>query len=145
MRIPLTICGFHLQFADSADSCGFCNSSTQLYTCLIICLWIPQTVLDSAKTVADSANSPSFWSDLENYNVLGICLWKPKQQIRSKKCSNVAHSATYLISACCGIRLQTTECTFWPRNVEKKLRKKHPHLYKRLNYVHPLFEKIEEP
>ena len=79
LRIPLTVCGFHLQFADSAYSCGFRNSSFQLYTCLFICLWIPEIVLDSANTVADSAISPIFGAIL-NMSVLGICLWNPKQQ-----------------------------------------------------------------
>ena len=60
LRNPLTICGFHLQFADSAYSCGFHKTSIQLHTCLIICWWIPQNVLDSANTLADSANSLTF-------------------------------------------------------------------------------------
>ena len=60
LQIPLTFCGFDLQFADSADSCGFRNSSIQLYTCLVICVYIPQIFLDSEYTVADSANSPNF-------------------------------------------------------------------------------------
>ena len=64
---------FHLQFADStynlrirlavcgsAYSCGFRNSSIQLYTCLVICVWIQQIVLDSGYTIADSAKSPIF-------------------------------------------------------------------------------------
>ena len=57
-----------------------------------------------------------FWSDFEWYNDLGICLWNPKQHRRSKKSSNVADSATKLILACCGFRLQCRECTVWPRN-----------------------------
>ena len=60
-----------------------------------------------------------FWSDFERYNDLGVCLWNPKQHRRSKKSSNVADSATYLILACCGFRLQCTERTVWPRNVWK--------------------------
>ena len=60
MRIPLIVCRFHLQIADSTYSCGFHNSSIQRYKCFFICLWIPQTVLDSTNTVADSANSPIF-------------------------------------------------------------------------------------
>ena len=60
MRTPLTKCGFHLHFADFAYSCGFRNSSIELYTCIIVCLWTPQAVFDSANTVADSANSSIF-------------------------------------------------------------------------------------
>ena len=56
-----------------------------------------------------------FWSDFERYSVLGTRLWNPKQQRRSKKSSNDADSATNLILACLGIRLQCTECTIWPR------------------------------
>ena len=64
---PQTKCGFHLQFADStytlqipltvADSATAQFNYTQ---CLIVCLWTPQTVLDSANMVADSANSSIF-------------------------------------------------------------------------------------
>ena len=56
-----------------------------------------------------------FWSNFERYNVLSICLWNPKQQ-RSKKSNNVADTATNMILACCGICLQGTESTVWPRN-----------------------------
>ena len=55
-----------------------------------------------------------FCSDLERYSFLGICLWNPKQRRRSKKSRNVAD----LILACCGIRLQCTEGTFWPCYVQ---------------------------
>ena len=103
LRIPLTRCGFHLQFRNPQQLIF------QLYKYLIVCLWIPQTVLGSASTVADSG------SNLELYSVLGICLLNPKQRRRSKKSSKVAFSATNLILACCGIRLQCTECTVWPR------------------------------
>ena len=58
MQILLIIWEFHLQFVDSVYSCRFRNSSVELYTCLIIRLWIPKTVLDSVNKVADSANSP---------------------------------------------------------------------------------------
>ena len=57
-----------------------------------------------------------YGSDFERYSVLGICLWNPKQQRKSKKCSNIADSAKNLIWACCGIRLQYAQCTVWPRN-----------------------------
>ena len=92
----LTVCGFRLQFAESAYSCRFRNSSIYLYVCLI------------------------FWSDFERYSVLGICLWNQKQQTRSKKSSTVPDSATNMILACCKIRLQCTDITVWPRN-EKSL------------------------
>ena len=36
---------------------------------LICCLWIPQTVPDSANAVADSAN---FWSNFEKNSVLAL-------------------------------------------------------------------------
>ena len=61
-----------------------------------------------------------FLSDFEQYNDLRICLWNPKQHRRSKKSSNVADSATHLILACCGFRLQCRDCTVWPRNEEEK-------------------------
>ena len=79
MRIPLKICGFHLQFADSAYSSGFHNSSMQLCTFLIICLRISQTVLDSAKTVADSANLPIFGAILSE-NLSRTKLKRPTSQ-----------------------------------------------------------------
>ena len=60
MRIPLTICGFHLLVADSAYSCGIRISSIELCKCLFLCLWILQIFLDSAITIADSAKSPIF-------------------------------------------------------------------------------------
>ena len=60
MRIPLKVCGSHLQFADTDCSCGFRNSSIYRYKRPIICLWIPPTVLHSANTVADSAISLIF-------------------------------------------------------------------------------------
>ena len=110
MRTPLKICGFPLH------------------------LWIPQQLILTTQMsyylFVDSANCSGFskygsgfrnfayfWSNLERYSVLGICLWNPKQRRRSKKSSKVAGSATNLILACCGTRLQCTECTVWPRNV----------------------------
>ena len=56
MRILLKICGFRLQFAESAHNlwillfCGFrlqLPILQQLNTYTIICLWFPQTGLDS--------------------------------------------------------------------------------------------------
>ena len=84
MGIPLTVCKFCSHFEGSAYSCGYLNSSVLPYICFIICLWIPQTVPDYAKTVADSASSPVFEAILSG-SVLVICLWNPKQQERFLK------------------------------------------------------------
>ena len=50
-------------------------------------------------------------------NRSGTCLWNPKQQRRLKKSSNFSDSATDLVLTFCGVRLQYTESTVWPRNV----------------------------
>ena len=109
MRIPLTICAFRLQlripqqlnetilmtynlYVDSTNCSGFC-----IYGC-------------------GFRKFAYFWSNFERYIVLGICFWNPKQHRTSKKSSNVADSATNMILACCGFRLQCRECTVWPRN-----------------------------
>ena len=66
MLIPLTIFGIHLQFADSTNNLRtlltVVNSATAQFneTNVLSFLWVPQTVLDSANTVADSASSPIF-------------------------------------------------------------------------------------
>ena len=112
MRIPLTVCGFHLQCADSAHSCGFRNSSIQLYTCLIICLWIPQTVLDSKNTVADFANLSVFGSVLSG-TVFQVFVCGIQNSKEDQKSSNVADSATILILTCCGSRLQMQRMHSW--------------------------------
>ena len=117
LRNPLTVCGFHLPFADYTYSCGFLDSFNLLNAYIIICLWIPQTVPESANFVADSAKLPVFGAFLSIYSVLVICPWNPKQQRTSKKSNNVADSQTNLILACCGICLPFTKCTVWPRNV----------------------------
>ena len=70
---------------------------------IIRCSWIPQT------------GSGKVLEDFEQQTVLAICPWNPKQQKRSKKNSYVAKSVTKLIFACCGIRLQFTKGTVWPR------------------------------
>ena len=108
MRIPLTICGFHSQLRIPQQL----NLTIQMFYYLFV---------DSANTIADSANSPIFFSNFERYNELGLCLWNPKQHRRSKKSSNFADSATNLILACCGFRLQCRECTVWPRNACNKV------------------------
>ena len=128
-RNPQTKCGFQLLFADSTH-----NLLIPLTVCgFRLQLQIPQqlnsTIHMFNNLFVDSTNCSgfrkygsgfrifvNFWSDFERYSVLIICLWNPKQQRRSKKCSNVADSASSLIWACCGIRLQCTECTVWPRN-----------------------------
>ena len=123
MRIPLRICGFHLQFADSTYSSRIpltvADSATaQLnytHVLLFVCgfhklLWIPQTRLRISQI---RLFLERFWTVQ--------CFMNPKQQRRSKKHSNVAESATNLIWACCGIRLQCTECTVWTRNVILRL------------------------
>ena len=46
-------------------------------------------------------------SNFEQCSVLAICPWNPKQQRRSNKNSKFA---------CCGICLQFTKYTIWPRN-----------------------------
>ena len=66
MRIPLTICGFHLQFADSTYnlriSLTVADSATAQFNDTNVLSFVVgfQTVLDSAKTVADFANSHIF-------------------------------------------------------------------------------------
>ena len=90
MRIPLTVYGFHLQFADS--TCNLRISLTAVdseraqsnYSNVLsfVCgfrkmFWIPQVQLQIPQNCL-------FWSDFERSNVLGICLWNPEQQRRSK-------------------------------------------------------------
>ena len=97
MRFPLTICGFHLQFADStcslrtpltiADSATaqFNDTNNLLFVCGFHKLfWIPQCIF---------RKFAYFWSNFERYNDLSICLWNPKQHRRSKKSNDFADSA----------------------------------------------------
>ena len=136
MLIPLTICGFHLQFA---------YSTYNLRIPLAICgfhlqLRVPQqlnlTIQMSYHLFVDSTNCSGFhkyscgfrkfayfWSNFERYNDLDIYLWNPKQHRRSKKSSNDADFATNLILACCGFRLQCRECRSCPRNDPKNFEK----------------------
>ena len=122
MRIPLTICGFHLHFADSTY-----NLRIPLTLCgFHLQLRIPQqlnlTIQMSYHLFGDSTNCSGFrkyscgfrkfayfWSNFERYNDLGICLWNPKEHRRSKKSSNGADSATNLILACCVFHLYNAE------------------------------------
>ena len=85
LRIPLKICCFHLQYADSAFSCGFCNSSIYLYTCLNFCVWIPLTVLDSAHTIAAFPKSHIFAAIL---TIMSYFFWDQHKiaSKTSKKC-----------------------------------------------------------
>ena len=116
--------GFYLQFANSIYMLRFplivAESATAQFNYTIILLfvcgfrklfWIPQVRL---RIPQNCLFSERFWA----VQCFRYCLWNPKQRIRSKK-SKVADSATNLILACCGIRLQCTECTVSPRNVEK--------------------------
>ena len=96
MRILLTICGFHLQFADSTYNLRIpltvaASTAAQFHytnVLLFVSGFVP--VLDSANTVADSANSPVFGAMLScTVSLLVICLWNSKQLRRSKKSSKV--------------------------------------------------------
>ena len=121
LRILFTICGFRLQFADSTYTCGFRNSSFKLYTSPIICLWISETGPDSANTVVDSANSPSFGRILSEtlFSVIAGGIQNIKEGHRKladhsrENHNNVADSSTKMILACCGLSLQCTERTVW--------------------------------
>ena len=100
MRIPLTICGFHLQFADSTYNCG-CHLQLQIPQQLNLMIQMfYHLFVDSTncsgfhKHCCGFRKFAYFWSDFERYNGLGICLLNPKQHRRSKKSSNVADSAT---------------------------------------------------
>ena len=78
-------------------------------------MWSSQTLLDSANTVADSAIL-LFLEIFRAIQCFWFCLWNPNQWRKSKKSSKVADSSTILILDYCGIRLQFTERTVWPRN-----------------------------
>ena len=94
---------------------GFPLQDLKEFWCLIFCLWIPQTVLDSANTVADSASSPIFGAILIR-TVFKVFVCGIPNSKEDQRTSNFADSATNLIKACCGICLQCTECTVLPRN-----------------------------
>ena len=64
MRI-VTICAFHLQFADYA------SFNYMHVACLIVCFRIPQTVSDSANTEEGSINL-FFRINSERYGVVSI-------------------------------------------------------------------------
>ena len=113
LQIPLTVCGFRLKlpipqqlnvtihmsyflFVDFTNFSGFRPNSCKFrkFAC--------------------------FWSNFERYNVSSIRLWKPKQQRRSEKSRNIAVFSRNLSLVCCGIRLQCTKRTVWPRNAKLK-------------------------
>ena len=74
MRIPLTICGFHLQFADSPYNLRIpltvADSATAQFNDTNVLSVVPQTVLDSTNAVADSANSHNCGANLS-----GTMIW----------------------------------------------------------------------
>ena len=82
MWIPLTTCGYNLQFADSIYSLRVpltvpqqLNSTIYMSLYLFVdstnCFWF-------RKYGCRFRNFAYFWSDFERYSVLGICLWNPK-------------------------------------------------------------------
>ena len=109
MRIPLTICGFLLQLQIPQQL----NLTIQIFYHLLV---DATNCSGFRKYSCGFRIFAYFSSNFERYNGLGICLRNPKQHNRSKKSSNVADSATNMILACCGLRLQCRECTVWPRN-----------------------------
>ena len=105
LRIPLAICGFHLQLRIPQQL----NLTIQMSYHLFV---------DSTNCSAFRKHScrflkiACFLSTFERYNGnLGFWLWIPKQQRVSEKSSNVADSATNLILACCGFHLQFADST----------------------------------
>ena len=109
-KMILACCGFSLQCTERTvwqTKCGF-RSQFAGYFNLAIHLFC------SANSIVDSANLPSFGAILTaKLYLVFVC----GIQNSIEDHSNVAESATNLIVACCGIRLQFTECTVWPRNV----------------------------
>ena len=72
MRIPLIICGFRLQFAESANKCvfllHFADSAKLKFTKNMV-LTVPHSakfVVDSTKFVADFAKLPVFGAIMSN-------------------------------------------------------------------------------
>ena len=106
MQIPLTIYGFHSQFADSTYN-----------------LRIRLTIADSGTAQFNDRNVLSFVCGFHKL------FWIPQIQLRIQQIGlfleqfwavqwfryNVADFATNLILTCCGFRLQCRECTVWPR------------------------------
>ena len=92
MRIPQTVCGFHLQFADCATA-HFNYTHALFFVCG---LPIYSAILSGTVFKVFACGN---------------------QNSKEENSSNVADSATYLILTSCGIRLQCTESRVWPRNV----------------------------
>ena len=129
MRIPLTICGFHLQLRIPQQL----NLTIQRFYHLFVNY---TNCSGSRKYSCRFRKFANFSSDFDWYNDLGICLWNPKQYRRSKKSNNVADSATNLILACCGFRIQCRECTVWPRNgVRLNLRRSESNSEKSIKFL----------
>ena len=84
LRNQLTICEFRLQFVGSVYSCGFRDSLSLLNTYFIICSYVPQTGSGFHSFCCGFRKVACFWSDFEQHSVLAICPWNPKQQRRSK-------------------------------------------------------------
>ena len=106
MRIPLTVCGICLQL----------RIPQQLNVFMSHCLFVDSTNCSGFRKYSCGFRKFAYFrSNFERYNASGICLWNPKQYKRSNKGRNVVDSATNLILTCCGISLQCTECTVWPR------------------------------
>ena len=128
MRIPLTICRFHIQVRIPREL----NCTKHIYYYLFMdstkCSGLRKFCSEFNKFCCGFRNVACFWSDFEHDSVLATGPWKPKQQKRSKKISNVAESATIQFLACCDIRLQFTKCTVWPRDESRSLPevKNHP-------------------
>ena len=102
LRIPLTVADYATAHFNDTNVLSFVCGLHKLF-------WIPQILLQIPQIRL-------FLERFERDNDLGICLWNPKQHRRSKKSSNVADSASNLILACCGCRLQCREGAVWPRN-----------------------------
>ena len=114
MRIPLTLCGFHLQLRVPQEL----NLTIQMFYHLFV---YSTNCSGFHKYCCGFRKFAYFWSNFERYNDLGICSWNTKRHRRSKKSKYVADSATKLILACCGFCLQCRECTVWPRSDSPKI------------------------
>ena len=105
LRIPITICGFHLQLRIPQQLNLTIKMSYYLFVDSTNCSAFRKYSCKFSKIAC-------FLSNFERYNDLGICLWNPKQQRISEKSSNVADSATNLILACCGFHLHFADSTY---------------------------------
>ena len=94
MRIPLTVCGFYLQFADSTYGCGFhlqlrIPQQLNLTIQIFFHLFVDSTTCSGFRKYSCGFRKLAYFSsDFERYNDLVSCLWNPKQHRRSKKTSN---------------------------------------------------------